>query len=133
MDIVQMLVMQTLTFEMFFHHIVHIIMCLSFECDLAGGDVVPTLLLMQETSSIFLNVFLVLRNREYSRHLIHASFGVFYVCFVLYRVLGGFYVCTLCFQRYDMHLTVLVCLGYGLQLYWIKQITAKAHKKFSDA
>ena len=104
------------------HHLVHIFMGILI-MDRCGPALTANLLLAQETSGIFLNYYLLLRNRLPSHWTVRVSKKLFGTCFLLWRLgLGTF--ATLQFwsqpraSLFFWTLGTCLCIGSGLQWYW---------------
>lgn len=115
-----------LTAEYFVHHFVHIAMGGFMLVNEAMPRMV-VLLLMQETSGIFLNVYLFLRFRLARGHYVVRGARTGFVCtFVLYRIVLGamalreFVACGAPgFGPVERAVFgALLLAGYGLQWYW---------------
>ena len=109
-----------LSAEMMFHHIVYMSLGV---CHLSTRpcDSTTLLLLAQETSSVPLNVYLLVRNRGLLK-LESASFVLFALLFVGYRLgLGG-----IALFVSPMPYTLVLAIGYALQWRWACMITKTA-------
>ena len=72
------------------HHIVYIFLAVSMRFN-SGPSFIGALLLAQETSGIFLNYFLLMRNRTPNHWSVKLSFVLFALCFFIWRLgLGTF-------------------------------------------
>lgn len=82
---------------------------------------IGTRLLLHETSSIFLDIFLFTRHREFP-FVCNAAFVIFYVTFFWYRVVG---TTRLCWEAYAESLVYFLVPVLCLQLWWFGMISHK--------
>lgn len=114
----------SLSREMIYHHICHICLAIYMRYK-ANLTVVCTILLLQDTSSIFLNLYTAIRNDYVVAK--HVCMCVFAALFFIYRVLVSSiaYASCLYMRMSDPTLTVMWTAAHGLQLYWFKKIVRK--------
>jgi len=121
-----------------FHHTMHIWMGLFWRGNCAG-QLYGALLLAQETSGVFLNYYLLMRNRLGNHWSVLPSFGMFFISFVVYRLGLNTYGTVHYLLHYRQHMpsrvsewqahVVAVCTVSGaiLQWYWGGMIVQKAY------
>ena len=128
-DTFHMIRRNIMTRDIAFHHAVYLSMCVAY---FNAGEIygyVPTLLLMQDTSSVPLNIFLALRNRPAHGLSTKIAFICFYVLFFVFRGLGGGYILVCTHRMHEWHIIALAYAAYGLQLFWLVHITHKVVRK----
>ncbi len=117
-----------LDWEVAVHHIVHIALgwLLRANC---GPDFTAMVLMAQESSSVFLNYFLLMRHRKAGHWATNASFLAFYFCFCLWRlILGSYGALAFVLRRHELpanfpsgdarRLDAALFLATALQWYW---------------
>ncbi|KAL1519712.1 hypothetical protein AB1Y20_023222 [Prymnesium parvum] len=151
-DVFVLLINRKLTAENIIHHSVHILIsCLiRLNCEFTPEAILTTAFLTaQETSSIFLNVYLLLRRRGMDNHLLmKGAFACFALCFYIWRLGIGTY-CTYFYLTHTSSLphympnwqVVLMSsgllIGNVLQWYWgafviRKRLTQQLYAKRQD-
>lgn len=121
------------TYDGVFHHVLHGFM--------GGFSLVrpnalsraTRLLLMQESSGVLLNLYLLLRHRSYSRRLVTGLFIGFFLLFLRFRIWGGaqaLWWTAACAgvqpQALPASLALGLCAtGYSLQIWWLALIVRK--------
>jgi len=124
------------------HHLLHIVLGLIIRGNCMTG-LLAAVLMAQETSGIFLNYFLLMRNRAPNHWSVTASFVLFALAFFAYRIVLGTYG-TYHYVRYyrdylppqvprwQGHLIApVLVLASILQWYWSVQIGRRVFKKLS--
>ena len=116
------------TKDMLVHHTVHIVA--GYMIWSAGIHALAKPLMMQELSSIMLNVFVYARNRDAA--LATPSFVGFALLFAVFRM-GGGTLAAYRFFRAGTHpvLSYFVCAGASMQWYWGWNIALKVRRKLS--
>ena len=115
---------EKLNFEMIYHHICHIILAVYMRhgCTLT---VVCTILLLQDTSSIFLNLYLA--TKKENTRTCNALLCIFAFMFFMYRVVfaSTIYVHYVANMEKDYTLLTFWSCAHGLQLFWFQKLVRK--------
>jgi hypothetical protein len=125
------------------HHVVHIVLGVLIRGN-SGPSFIAAILMAQETSGIFLNYFLLMRNRAPSHWSVPVSFLGFAICFLVWRLGFGTYG-TLHYLTHardslgphypPLHARIIGgCLVAAslLQWYWGVEIVRSVVSKFSN-
>ena len=132
-DIVILAWTNRLSVDMGLHHALHILLGTIF-LSTRRFHVVTLMLLSQETSGVFLNPFLLLRNRSMFERQSTVLFCLFAITFCLYRLGIGAAALSVAFQciqrRGDSGLVLILAVGYCMQWFWAIAIGEKLARKF---
>ncbi len=122
-----------LSVDMGLHHALHIFLGTIF-LSTRRFYVVTLMLLSQESSGVFLNPFLLLRNRSMFERQSTVLFCLFAITFCLYRLGIGAVALNAAFhciqRRGDSGLVLILAVGYCMQWFWAIAIGEKLARNF---